>query len=156
MHNAINHALADVLFCRHFWPSVEFVVVGFGLFFVFAEKQAPEYKLRNFRKTVTKPITSAQRWSKISARTSSTQVRRDHSCTKLPPLQYSKHYAFAPGRNLIYPPSPRLSSLFTNTHFLPGHYRGSKRRGSTRRLGQKAAFKRQHVLPQHDHGHGSR
>ncbi|CAN0042092.1 unnamed protein product [Ascophyllum nodosum] len=51
----------------------QFVVIAFGLFFVFAEKQAPEFKLRNFRKTATKPISIAHRLSTISSRNSSTQ-----------------------------------------------------------------------------------
>ena len=47
----------------------EFVVIGFGMFFVFSEKQAPDKKMRNFRKTVTKPA------SVVTKRMSSTNSR---------------------------------------------------------------------------------
>lgn len=39
----------------------EFVVIGFGLFFVFSEKQPPDKKIRNFKKTVAKPASLVTR-----------------------------------------------------------------------------------------------
>lgn len=51
--------------------SAEFVVTGFGLFFVFSVKQAPDRKMRNFRKSVAKPaVIVNKRLSSISSRTS--------------------------------------------------------------------------------------
>ena len=57
----------------------EFVVIGFGLFFVFSEKQLPDKKMRNFRKTVVKPASIVnKRLSSVSSRgesiVTSTQV----------------------------------------------------------------------------------
>lgn len=53
----------------------EFVVIAFGLFFVFSEKQPPDKKMRNFRKTVVKPASIVtRRFSSISSRGSITQV----------------------------------------------------------------------------------
>ena len=50
----------------------EFVVIGFGMFFVFSEKQAPDKKMRNFRKTVTKPASVVKRMSSTNSRGSIT------------------------------------------------------------------------------------
>lgn len=36
--------------------GTEIVCVGFGLFFVFSVKQAPDRKMRNWRKSVQKPV----------------------------------------------------------------------------------------------------
>lgn len=33
------------------------MVIGFGLLFVFSEKQLPDRKIRNFKKTMVKPVT---------------------------------------------------------------------------------------------------
>ncbi|CAM9629075.1 unnamed protein product, partial [Hapterophycus canaliculatus] len=45
----------------------QFMVTGFGLFFVFSVKQAPDRKIRNFRKSVTKVT---RPFSSLSSRTS--------------------------------------------------------------------------------------
>ena len=68
-------------------------MIGFGLFFVFAEKQAPEFKLRNFKKTATKPMSIAHRLSSISSRNSSTQVRQDSAISSR--LQGQKYDCFS-------------------------------------------------------------
>lgn len=49
----------------------QLVCVGFGLFFVFSEKQAPDRKMRNFEKTVKKPaVIIGRRLSATSSRSS--------------------------------------------------------------------------------------
>eukprot|EP00903_Cladosiphon_okamuranus_P010878 g10275.t1 len=55
----------------------QFVVIGFGMFFVFAEKQAPDKKMRNFRKTLAKPAIATRRFSSLSSRGSATQATED-------------------------------------------------------------------------------
>ncbi|CAB1103504.1 unnamed protein product [Ectocarpus sp. CCAP 1310/34] len=39
----------------------QFVVIAFGLFFVFSEKQLPDKKIRNFKKSVAKPASMVKR-----------------------------------------------------------------------------------------------
>ncbi|CAN0019989.1 unnamed protein product [Scytosiphon promiscuus] len=64
----------------------QFVVVGFGLFFVFSEKQAPDKKMRNFKKSVAKPASIVnRRLSSFSSRGSISQdVEIDASDEDLP------------------------------------------------------------------------
>eukprot|EP00904_Undaria_pinnatifida_P011273 jgi/Undpi1/7276/HiC_scaffold_22.g09749.m1 len=63
----------------------QFVVIGFGIFFVFSEKQAPDRKMRNFYKTVAKPaVTINKRLSSISSRSSSTDYEIDATDEDLP------------------------------------------------------------------------
>lgn len=69
---------AVAMYAQRFAVAKEYVVIGFGLFFVFREKQLPEYKLRNFKKTAQKPISAARRLSSISSKASSTQVLCNH------------------------------------------------------------------------------
>ena len=53
--------------------AAEFVVTGFGLFFVFSVKQAPDLKIRNFKKSMVKPVVMVnRRLSSLSARMSNT------------------------------------------------------------------------------------
>ncbi|CAM9296241.1 unnamed protein product, partial [Hapterophycus canaliculatus] len=52
----------------------QFVVVGFGLFFVFSEKQTPDKKIRNFKKSIIKPASIVGRHlSSVSSRGSTSQ-----------------------------------------------------------------------------------
>lgn len=58
---------------RRLNTATEFVVTGFGLFFVFSVKQAPDLKIRNFRKSIAKPaVIVNKRLSSLSGRTSNT------------------------------------------------------------------------------------
>ncbi|CAM9385471.1 unnamed protein product [Scytosiphon promiscuus] len=69
----------------------QFVVVGFGLFFVFSEKQAPDKKMRNFKKSVAKPATIvSRRFSSFSSRGSTSQdIEIDASDEDLP-IEWAK------------------------------------------------------------------
>ena len=59
----------------------EFVVIAFGLFFVFSEKQPPGKKMRNFKKTVVKPASIVtRRFSSVSSAGTSSQVGDDRFC----------------------------------------------------------------------------
>ncbi|CAM9891591.1 unnamed protein product [Scytosiphon promiscuus] len=63
----------------------QFVVTGFGLFFVFSEKQSPDRKMRNFRKSIAKPaIVVNNRLSFLSSRSSNQDVDVDASEEDLP------------------------------------------------------------------------
>ncbi|CAN0057409.1 unnamed protein product [Scytosiphon promiscuus] len=56
----------------------QFVATGFGLFFVFAEKQSPDRKMRNFKKSVVKPaVVAHKRWSSLSIRASNQGINID-------------------------------------------------------------------------------
>ncbi|CBJ30298.1 similar to neural precursor cell expressed, developmentally down-regulated 4-like [Ectocarpus siliculosus] len=65
----------------------QFVVTGFGLFFVFSEKQSPDRKMRNFRKSIGKPAEFANKRLSIlntSSRSSNQDVEIDASEEDLP------------------------------------------------------------------------
>eukprot|EP00752_Nemacystus_decipiens_P002624 g2457.t1 len=63
----------------------QFVVTGFGLFFVFSVKQAPDLKIRNFKKTIAKPaVIVNRRLSSISGRSSDADIEIDASEEDLP------------------------------------------------------------------------
>ncbi|CAM9479217.1 unnamed protein product [Pylaiella littoralis] len=63
----------------------QFVVIAFGLFFVFSEKQAPDKKMRNFRKSVTKPVSIiGRRFSSVSRESTSQHVEIDAADEDLP------------------------------------------------------------------------
>lgn len=110
MHREFTCSRPVLLLSRALLPCMlnastkEYVVIGFGLFFVFREKQLPEYKLRNFKKTAQKPISAARRLSSISSKASSTQVlcnhypltNKEHTRTKLPLLLYYWTRTFSP------------------------------------------------------------
>ncbi|CAB1105968.1 unnamed protein product [Ectocarpus sp. CCAP 1310/34] len=67
--------------------AAEFVVTGFGLFFVFSVKQSPDRKMRNFRKSVTKPASIVnKRLSTLGSRssTSNQDIELDSSEEDLP------------------------------------------------------------------------
>ena len=52
----------------------EFVVIGFGTFFVFSEKQAPDRKMRIFYKTVAKPAAAFNKRLSSTSSSPSQQV----------------------------------------------------------------------------------
>lgn len=58
----------------------EFVVTGFGVFFVFAVKQAPDRKMRSFKKSIPKPAVRTSFMSSLKPRSSIQEV-----CTGLVP-----------------------------------------------------------------------
>ncbi|CAM9891659.1 unnamed protein product [Scytosiphon promiscuus] len=63
----------------------QFVVTGFGLFFVYSVKQSPDRKIRNFRKSVVKPgVVIQKRLSSLSSRTSNQDVEIDATDEDLP------------------------------------------------------------------------
>ncbi|CAN0142378.1 unnamed protein product [Pylaiella littoralis] len=63
----------------------QFVVIAFGLFFVFSEKQAPDKKIRNFRKSVAKPASIVgRRFSSVSRESTSQHVEIDAADEDLP------------------------------------------------------------------------
>ncbi|CAM9357602.1 unnamed protein product [Ascophyllum nodosum] len=63
----------------------QFVVLGFGLFFVYAEKQQPDMKMRNMRKTMLKPASIVtHRLSNSSSRSSDQDIEVDTSDEDLP------------------------------------------------------------------------
>ncbi|CAM9668302.1 unnamed protein product [Ascophyllum nodosum] len=63
----------------------QFVVLGFGLFFVYAEKQRPDMKMRNMKKTMLKPASVVtQRLSIASSKSSDQDVVVDASDEDLP------------------------------------------------------------------------
>ncbi|CAN0024019.1 unnamed protein product, partial [Ectocarpus sp. 12 AP-2014] len=56
----------------------QFVVTGFGLFFVFSEKQSPDRKMRNFRKSIGKPAEFAnKRLSSLNTSSRSSNHNQD-------------------------------------------------------------------------------
>ncbi|CAM9275351.1 unnamed protein product [Ectocarpus fasciculatus] len=56
----------------------QFVVTGFGLFFVFSEKQSPDRKMRNFRKSIGKPAEVVnKRLSSLNANSRSSNQNQD-------------------------------------------------------------------------------
>ena len=54
--------------------ETEFVVLGFGLFVVYAEKQRPDMKMRNMKKTMLKPASVVTQRLSIASSKSSDQV----------------------------------------------------------------------------------
>ncbi|CAM9879744.1 unnamed protein product [Ectocarpus sp. 12 AP-2014] len=118
----------------------QFVVTGFGLFFVFSVKQSPDRKMRNFRKSVTKPASMVnKRLSTLSSRssTSNQDIELDSSQEDLPADWVKKQrangsiYYFHPltGKKRSTPPDglgsagggPQTSGTVLNRIFHPAH-----------------------------------
>ncbi|CAN0411795.1 unnamed protein product [Ascophyllum nodosum] len=63
----------------------QFVVLGFGLFFVYAEKQHPDMKMRNMKKTIYKPASVIRhRLSSSSSKSSNQDIEVDALDEDLP------------------------------------------------------------------------
>ncbi|CBJ30297.1 E3 ubiquitin-protein ligase, putative [Ectocarpus siliculosus] len=131
----------------------QFVVTGFGLFFVYSVKQSPDRKMRNFRKSVTKPASIVnKRLSTLGSRSSisNQDIELDASEEDLPADWVKKQrangsiYYFHPltGKKQSTPPDalgsarggPQASGTALNRIFRPAH--ASSGAGVSREHGQ--------------------
>lgn len=67
---------------HHIYTSylAEIVCVAFGLFFVFSVKQAPDRKMRNFKKSVQKPVVVIGRRLSIASSKTSRSTQQVCKC----------------------------------------------------------------------------